>query len=1093
MKEQAAGRPSFAAAKANVKAEANFITGIELMRGIYFIAGGSIMKKTFKKSMAVILCAVMLLGVAVSGGFSGVELPLGITASAAEHSGYCGSTANGADGTNLSWSFDETTGTLTFTGSGEMEDYEAEYWESSTTPWHDFSADIIKAVLPDGLTRIGDCAFWACMELDNIEILDSVTSIGEDAFYGTGIYETAIDENGNRDDLYIGNILIYVCDLISGEYVVKSDTRLIAENAFLRSSDSSISAVRIDSSNPYYTTRDGVLYNKDITELIYYPRDKSSDTYKIPDGVTTIRKEAFSWNDILKHIEIPGSVIYIEKNPFYSCEKLSLIIVNENNASYSSEDGVLFNKAKTELIQYPVGNSRTSYTIPSSVTSIGDHAFDGCESLKNITIPNSVTSIGDFAFYWCSNLTSLTIPSSVTSIGNHAFVSCDGLTSVTIPNSVTSIGDYAFARCAGMTSITIPNSVTNIGEGTFSECFYLTSITIPNSVTSIGEGAFGVCCNLTSITIPNSVTSIGYNAFSDCESLTSITIPNSVTSIGDYAFGDCYKLTDITVDSNNINYCSEDGVLFNKAKTELIHCPAGNSRTSYTIPSSVTSIGDFAFASCNSLTSITIPNSVTSIGDSAFWGCHSLTSLTIPNSVTSIGDYAFAGVSMTSITIPNSVTSIGNYAFCGCDGLTSITIPNSVTSIGEDAFGNCGSLTSITIPNSVTSIGDWTFWNCKSLTSITIPNSVTSIGDYAFYDCSSLTSITMPNSVTSIGKEAFWGCDCLISVTIPNSVTSIGEIAFCYCDSLTSITVDSNNANYSSLDGVLFNKAKTELIQYPAGNSRTSYIIPDSVTSIGNEAFRGCNSLTSITVDSGSEHYSSVDGVLLNKAKTELIQYPAGNSRTSYIIPDSVTSIGKGAFDYNNLVSIVLPIGVKEIYSYAFYNCENLKHIYYGGSESDAENIRIVSDWHEDNGSYKYLCDATWYFNFSSYPTITIDNNPDETAINYGDGIKFTASVNDLPDGALVAWRIGEEYLYNPSDYEDEDSGLYNSKTYTCADIREDTTITVAVTDVDGNILRDADGNEIFDTETIKVKGGFWQKIVSFFKNLFGVDRIISQ
>ena len=352
-------------------------------------------------------------------------------------------------------------------------------------------------------------------------------------------------------------------------------------------------------------------------------------------------------------------------------------------------------------------SAKGAITIPSEidgkpVTRIGGDAFRDCTGLTSITIPNSVTSIGGEAFRGCTGLTSITIPNSVTSIGTWAFNGCTGLTSITIPNSVTSISNWAFDRCTGLTSInvasgnnyysgingvlfnkkktelirypegksqtsyTIPDSVTSIGYGAFWGCTGLTSITIPDSVTSIGSNAFEYCTGLTSITIPDSVTSIEQRAFWDCTGLTSITIPNSVTSIGDRPFYHCTGLTSINVASENNYYSSNNGVLFNKKKTELIRYPEGKSQTSYTIPDSVTRIGGDAFRDCTGLTSITIPNSVTSIGGSAFFGCTGLTSITIPDSVTSIGSYTFFCSGLTSITIPDSVISIGNRAFFGC-------------------------------------------------------------------------------------------------------------------------------------------------------------------------------------------------------------------------------------------------------------------------------------------------------------------------------------------------------------------------------------------------------------------------------------------
>ena len=342
------------------------------------------------------------------------------------------------------------------------------------------------------------------------------------------------------------------------------------------------------------------------------------------------------------------------------------------------------------------------------------------------------------------------------------------------------------------------------------------SAVIAEGVTSIGDSAFCNCTSLTSVTIPNSVTSIGEFAFRGCSSLTSVTIPNSVTSIGDGAFASCTSLTGIRVTEGNSHYSSDaSGVLFNKDKTTLVQCPGAFA--AYTIPDSVTSIGEQAFSGCKSLTSVTIPDSVTSIGKFAFRGCASLTSVTIPNSVTSIGDGAFAsctsltGIRVTegnshyssdasgvlfnkdkttlvqcpgafsgSYAIPDSVTSIGKFAFEGCTSLTSVTIPNSVTSIGDSAFCNCTSLTSVTIPDSVTSIGGWAFYYCTSLTSVTIPDGVTSIGGWAFYNCTSLTSVTIPDSVTSIGMSAFEDCTSLTDVYYAGSEAQWKAIQISY-------------------------------------------------------------------------------------------------------------------------------------------------------------------------------------------------------------------------------------------------------------------------------------------------------------------------
>ena len=375
---------------------------------------------------------------------------------------------------------------------------------------------------------------------------------------------------------------------------------------------------------------------------------------------------------------------------------------------------------------YNYKESIKTVEIQNEVTSIGNYAFENCKSLTSIEISSNVTIIGDDAFAYCTNLTSIEIPSSVTSIGSSAFLDCTNLTSIEIPSSVTSVGYYAFSECTSLNSINvdksnqkyssedgilfdkdkkeliryptgkkekeynIPSSVTRIEWAAFSGCTSLTSIEIPSSVTSIGFAAFGSCTNLTRIEIPSSVTRIGSSAFHSCTSLTrieiqssvtsikieggafayctsltNIEIPSGVTSIGNAFYG-CTSLNSINVDKDNQLYSSEDGILFDKVKTKLITYPAGKKEKEYNIPSSVTSIGDYAFDNCTSLTRIEIPSSVTSIGREAFEKCERLTSIEIPSSVTSIGWNAFAYcTSLTDIEIQSIGAFKYNYVFYG--------------------------------------------------------------------------------------------------------------------------------------------------------------------------------------------------------------------------------------------------------------------------------------------------------------------------------------------------------------------------------------------------------------------------------------------
>ena len=499
----------------------------------------------------------------------------------------------------------------------------------------------------------------------------------------------------------------------------------------------------------------------------------------------------------------------------------------------------------------------TQLVLGSSVTSIGNYAFQTCSALTgNLTIPNSVTSIGNYAFEACSNFTgSLTIGDSVTSILEGAFKSCTGFTgSLTIPNSVTSIGSDAFYNCSGFTgSLTIPNSITSLGGFAFANCSGLTgSLTIPNSVTSIGDYAFRSCSGFTgSLTIGSGVTTIGNNAFYYTDFTGDLIVPDSVTNVGSYAFYGCTEMTGVLVISENLTsisnyafgYIGCSGTLTIPEFVTIIGKGSFSYNYNFTgtlvIPDSVTSIGEYAFGACyTSFDSLVLGNSVETIGDRAFYDCNSISgALTIPDSVTSIGNQAFQFNQLTSVTIGDSVTSIESAAFRN-NQLTSATIGDSVTSIGSYAFAY-NQLASVTIPDSVTSIGSSAF-RTNQLTSVTIGNSVTSIGNGAFR-YNQLASVTIPDSVTSIGNYAF-GSNQLTSVTIPDSVTSIGSSAF-RDNQLTSVTI--GNSVISIGDYAFYQ------------NQLTAVTIPDSVTSIGGAAF--ADNVNLATVDCYTTQTAFVD------------------------------------------------------------------------------------------------------------------------------------------------------------------------------------------------------------------------------------------
>ena len=308
-------------------------------------------------------------------------------------------------------------------------------------------------------------------------------------------------------------------------------------------------------------------------------------------------------------------------------EELKEAIVDERGVKYSKDGRKL-------LAAQGVLNG--AYSVKEGTRIICDRAFSHCRYLPEIVIPSSVTSIGYSAFSFCDSLSEIVIPSSVTSIGDSAFSWCRFLSEIVIPSSVTSIGDRAFSLCRSLSEIVIPFSVTSIGDSAFYGCDSLSKVVIPSSVTSIGKDAFFRCDSLSEIVIPSSVTSIGDWAFSSCSSLKYISIPKSVICLNGNPFAEWNG----KLECLSPNFVYEDDILFNKDKSRIISFRNQNIR-SYVIPSSVTSIGDYAFWYCDSLSEIVIPSSVTSIGHHAFYGCDSLSEIVIPSSVTSIGDRAF--------------------------------------------------------------------------------------------------------------------------------------------------------------------------------------------------------------------------------------------------------------------------------------------------------------------------------------------------------------------------------------------------------------------------------------------------------------------
>ena len=542
----------------------------------------------------------------------------------------------------------------------------------------------------------------------------------------------------------------------------------------------------------------------------------------------------------------------------------------------------------------------------TGLTFIGERAFYNCEGLTSVIIPNSVTTLNQYAFAFCYYLTSVGLPNSLTTIGNYAFESCFRLNSIIIPNTVMTIGNWAFYDCSGLVSLEIPASVTSIGNYAFCYCTGLAQITVAaangvfdsrnncNAIieTSTNTLRFG-CKNSF---IPNTVTALGTNAFLDMD-IISVHIPQSVTSIGTKAFGGCSLLEQITVAQNN---------------------PVFDSRNN-----------------CNAIVETSTNKLVV--------GCKNTI---IPNTITTIGDYAFYNCEgLTSIVVPNSVTTLNQYAFAFCYHLISVGMSNSLTTIGNYAFESCFRLNSINIPNTVVTIGNWAFYDCSGLVSLEIPASVISIGNYSFYDCTKLTHIiSWANNPPALGNNVFVGVDKSIPVYVSAGRISIYQAVYGWNEftNYQEITNNGENIFFADVnvkalcvanwdingDGELsYSEAAVVTNLGEVFKNNTTIISFNELqyftglTTIGEDAFRGCENLSLVT------------------------------------IPNFVNSIGDYAFrGCYDLTSIVIPNSVIVIGNYAFYSCFDLVLVTIGNSVIFIGNYAF--SWCSDLSSMSVLAET---------------------------------------------------------------------------------------------------------------------------------------
>ena len=841
----------------------------------------------------------------------------------------------------------------------------------------EFCENLTSIVIPNSVTSIGNAAFEGCVNLANIEIPNSVTSIGEDAFRGTKYIENIENQSGI---VYLGSILY--------DY---------------------------NGSMPYNTT------------------------IKVKDGTTTIASHAFNGCSNLTNIEIPNSVTSIEKGAFIGCSGLTSVSIP--NSVTNIGDNAFYNCSNL-----------TSIEIPNSVTSIGGEAFHGTSWFNNQ--PAGIIYIGNILYTYNGTMldnTSIKVKDGTTMIVSQAFAGCSNLTNIEIPNSVISIGKEAFAICNNLTSIEIPNSVTSIENGAFHGCGNLTNIEIPNSVTSIGDYAFQGCGNLANIEIPNSVTSIGIGAFEGCTAL------NEVTSNAKVA-PSCYTNTFINISPTaNLNYpknsdysawekyfatttpiaeiiaegeCSDnikwtinsDGISIIRGKgtmQTMVGLFGGyqDSVKAVIIEDGITSIGSYAFYECKNLTCIEIPNSVTYIGYYAFNGCYNLKEVYIDNlsswcrikfnqednPLYYAKNLYIKGILTTETTIPNDITELKNWTF-GNANISQLNLHENITAIGKNAIPSSTTklrLNSKTPPtieyfnesaqeplNNVEIVfipkgcmaayREKYPWSSKILiegdgNTVSITTTPGLMGEEILKQANYLHEVnhliikgsinntdidniknSMPNLITinmsgvdmeSIPDEMFKDRKGLLSITLPNSVTSIGYDAFLNCVNLDNIVLPEGLTTINSS----YSKYGTSSGCFCNCNSLKTITFPSTIRVIGSGAFYSCSNLMEINFNNGTKNLNIDEAAFLNCYNLTKINF---NEDVEQL------NIGDMAFSGSSIRSISIPAGLRSIGGGAFYCCSKLENVILG------EGVTSIGYKHESSNDSYY--DDKYYGAFES-------------------------------------------------------------------------------------------------------------------------------
>ena len=1005
--------------------------------------------------------------------------------------------------------------------------------------------------ITDSVRNIGQEAFYGCSSLKEISIPKNVESIGYRAFgscelLSTFDYDAAncshevywFDDNTVIKTLYIGSDVKEIPKIRSIQTVIfKEGVTEIPREAF--SGFAELTAVRL----PETLTRIG---NEAFNNC------KSIREITIPTGVIYIGWRAFGYCTSLEVVNF-NSVNCGELS--YSCfedspvKKINVGIGVNILPRLLTVENVTFANGAVKVPDNAFSHCAklTTVTLPDSIETIGSHAFEYCEKLQNIELPQKLKIVGPAAFFACYNLRGAELPSSVIRIEEGAFDNCTSLPNISIPNSVEHIGRYAFYGCVTAPEVVIPTNVKYIGFAAFGSCtalkeatfnatncdnngndiFYnsinLSSIKIGSNVTVIPDEFVRGKTNITEVTISDSVKTIGYAAFSGT-ALTEIAVPESVETIGEQAFANISTLRKINFNAvdaqckdNVFRYSGADGidVVFGDSVERVPNRIFYNHKDGPIDPlkintvhfgSNTKEIGEYAFFDCSSLKELDLPKSVEKISNEAFSGCNSLKELDL-GSVKEIGNFAFDGCSGLQKLDLASVNEIERRAFEGCSSLTELTIPASVKSIGYGAFDGCSSVKVINYnaedcENSSSSYN--MFANCTAVKTVNIGSTVKSIPAYTFSGCSNLERAYFPDIAVQIDPLAFFGCG-NVAIVCPNGSYAnvyaiqngikyiledgVNDTAFeirngmllGYSGSAQNIVLpsDLNSVGIGAFDGnsvvrsieIPYNISKIYSNAFANCPNLEQVIIPFTATDISSSAFNGTNAVIYCYYNSYAYKFA-----MANNIKCELI--------TVTLSENSVSTFAGGAAAVKAVPSVTVASGIPLVWRSADPTVADV---------DSKGNIVGKSEGNTTVGVYSLGGNLLAECKVSVSKRIDLKfATPSTTTVKYGEKLILHIDTSTLPEGTTVEWSVSGSNAFRLSD-ENAVCTLHRS-CVTCAVesiAKGSATITAKVVDKNGNAVKDANGNEITASQQLTSKAGFFQKLVAFFKKLFGSNMVI--